>query len=708
MSERTGIFIAIEGSDGSGKAVQHAKLVERLQNDGYAVATYDFPQYTQESSYFVRQYLNGAYGNLDEIGPYTASLFYALDRFEAAKAIKQDLAEGKVVLANRFMASNLAHQGSKLATPEERRGFYIWLDNLEFKLLGIPRPQLSIVLRVPAHISATLLQNRTKPSHLNKEQDIHENNLSHLRQTVTIYDELCHLFPKDYIRIDCVRNNKLMDIDTIHELIYQSIATELPEQSTASIHTNVKHTAPKLKTPISRTKDHLLLSDSRNNVVAFYPGFPTLAASALLSRMTLYGDNITDITATAAAQASYNDQNLHQNSLTSYENTRVRQLAMQPIAINTASHLMAEYMQSQPNALVFEERIFADAPNEQTAPTFHIPTQTDRGASRLFLEVMQKITTSQRTINEKLVEFAEKTSKENPFYGHQARYAATYLTPTARNSSIALSQSLDDLEALAKSCAQSRVIEINQFASALAETMQATIPSFLRHETRQNFTAISETYSPRVQTNHASTPDRPVRLLKHAPRNELSLLENTLYAQAGVSAQELQKIIDSMPFAEKSELLLGSFSAVTSQNILSDVLYDFEIVSSYGFLRFSQQNKLLKKYNRQTLSPRYGYVLPEIIEHADQTAAYESCFELSLDLHNLLQQSGLDQECEYATLLGHKVRYTATLGVSELSALIQISRANSWQELAEYTQAILDEVSLVHPLLFQYLTSAKK
>ena len=74
-----GTFIVIEGTDGSGKSTQFARLTERLVQEGYDVATFDFPQYDQASSYFVQQYLNGKYGTAEEVGPYTGSLFYALD-----------------------------------------------------------------------------------------------------------------------------------------------------------------------------------------------------------------------------------------------------------------------------------------------------------------------------------------------------------------------------------------------------------------------------------------------------------------------------------------------------------------------------------------------------------------------------------------------------------------------------------------------------
>jgi dTMP kinase len=229
MSQSNGLFIVLEGSDGSGKTTQFNLLKERLKAIGYEVEVFDFPRYDKESSYFVRQYLNGHYGHASEISPYTASLFFALDRYEAAIDIRKAVAAGKIVLSNRYVGSNMAHQGGKFSNEAEQRGFFVWEDNLEYQLLGIPRPDINFFLRVPAEVSYDLIKQKQTRSYTNKTHDEHEGDINHLRKSVATYDLLCRLFPKDFKAVDCTEGNRLLSITEINNLIWDDLKLLLPE-----------------------------------------------------------------------------------------------------------------------------------------------------------------------------------------------------------------------------------------------------------------------------------------------------------------------------------------------------------------------------------------------------------------------------------------------------------------------------------------------
>ncbi len=225
---KKGSLIVIEGTDGSGKTEQTARLVRRLKKAGKKVATFDFPRYSNPSAYFVGQYLNGAYGSSEEIKPHAASMFYALDRFEAANEIRKVLARGDIVVANRYVGSNLGHQGGKIGTRAKRRAFFTWDYWLEYDLLKIPKPSLNIILHMPAALAQKLVGKKHARTYLKRgTHDLHEKNIRHLRNAEKTYREIAELFPKDFRVVECVENQKLLSIEEIHERVWKLVSNLL-------------------------------------------------------------------------------------------------------------------------------------------------------------------------------------------------------------------------------------------------------------------------------------------------------------------------------------------------------------------------------------------------------------------------------------------------------------------------------------------------
>jgi dTMP kinase len=221
-----GKFIVIEGPDGSGKSEQFKRLIARMP-PGTIVQTTHFPQYEEPSSYFVREYLAGNYGGLADIGPYEASLFYAMDRYDASvKRLSRWLKAGNTVILDRFVGSNMGHQGSKIADDSERIAFFKWLYEIEYGMLKIPKPGLNIILHVPATIALELRQKRAVAETAPQKKDIHEADLSHLEKTEKVYLQIAELFPNDFTVVECVEDGRLLSIDEVHEKVW-AIAVKL-------------------------------------------------------------------------------------------------------------------------------------------------------------------------------------------------------------------------------------------------------------------------------------------------------------------------------------------------------------------------------------------------------------------------------------------------------------------------------------------------
>src|SRR3989338_1874888 len=120
-----GKFFVLEGMDGSGKATQTKLLVEALKTKGHDVIKIDFPQYSKASAGLIENYLKGMYGSSSDVGPYRASIFYACDRYDLSFQIRQWLQKGNIVIADRYLASNIGHQGGKLMQNKKAWNKYV-------------------------------------------------------------------------------------------------------------------------------------------------------------------------------------------------------------------------------------------------------------------------------------------------------------------------------------------------------------------------------------------------------------------------------------------------------------------------------------------------------------------------------------------------------------------------------------------------------
>ncbi len=214
-----GKFIVIDGTDGSGKATQTKLLVDRLEKEGYSVKTIDFPQYETKSASMVENYLLlGKYGTADEVGPYKASIFYACDRYDASFKIRKWLDEGNIVIADRYVGSNMAHQGGKIEDKSEREKYFEWNYDLEFRIFNIPKPDINFILHVKAEISQRLAKERESSD----KRDIHESDINHLKKAEETYLELSTEY-NEFQLIECVEDEKLLSIEDIQEKLYQKV-----------------------------------------------------------------------------------------------------------------------------------------------------------------------------------------------------------------------------------------------------------------------------------------------------------------------------------------------------------------------------------------------------------------------------------------------------------------------------------------------------
>jgi dTMP kinase len=187
-----GVLIAIEGIDGAGKGTQAAQLIQGLRQHGLTADSLQFPRYSATAfGRSIGDYLNGRFGALDQVHPQLASVLYAGDRFESRTLLLDLLHRNDVLVLDRYVGSNLAHQAAKLAG-QERSDLMDWIELIEFGVFQLPRPQLTVLIDMSSQMSRELVARKGTREYTQQQADLHESNLPYLEKVRRCYLALAH------------------------------------------------------------------------------------------------------------------------------------------------------------------------------------------------------------------------------------------------------------------------------------------------------------------------------------------------------------------------------------------------------------------------------------------------------------------------------------------------------------------------------------
>lgn len=213
-----GKLIVVEGTDCSGKETQTNLLMKILENNDIPVTKFSFPNYESPTGkivggpYLGKNYISDSWfkeGSVN-VDAKVASLYYAADRKYNLKEITKALDYGINVILDRYSYSNMAHQGGKLETKEERDNLYTWIEKLEFELLELPKADIRVFLHMPYEGAMILKENRTSDT-----LDEHEKAENHLKRAEQAYFEIAERFK--FYTIECMENGRIKRIDEIQE-----------------------------------------------------------------------------------------------------------------------------------------------------------------------------------------------------------------------------------------------------------------------------------------------------------------------------------------------------------------------------------------------------------------------------------------------------------------------------------------------------------
>lgn len=226
-----GKLIVIEGTDCSGKQTQSEKLIKRLKKTGRNVHYFSYPNYNSPTGKIIAgpylakpAYMAQSYFSEgpDKVSAKVSGLYYAADRLYNMPELNNLLLSGDVVL-DRYVDSNMAHQGGKIADKRQRFATYKWFEKLEYGLLSLPKADIKVLLYMPHEYSKALRAGRSE------KLDLFESNEEHLKHAERAYLEIAKR--NHYKVINCVKNGQIRSIDDINDELYEYISKKLGVRS---------------------------------------------------------------------------------------------------------------------------------------------------------------------------------------------------------------------------------------------------------------------------------------------------------------------------------------------------------------------------------------------------------------------------------------------------------------------------------------------
>jgi len=738
----SGKYIVIEGVEGVGKTTQLEELAQRLQAAGFPVRTLREPD--SQSDLTARAIRQLTQDPRYPMNTRSEVLLYNAARAQSLQVIKQSVNNGIICLVDRNYLTTLAVQYYGRGDVPDYQAIN---SIISFAVDGV-EPDLCIVLDAPVNILHDRLKSRYTGDRFDNLSDAFlervragylweakQRNLPVVFATdkpTVVADKVWALVTTELSIRQASKAVAAASPASVKEIIDQKKLPEAAQPAATDSDTAfVKKSDNGHFTMTQAGRDYLkeAVTDVTGNVYVFTNKLSPVTIAAAMARLSRRADDMRITILDEFAGKVDKDAQLLQRVITAYGDDSVQQLGGLHVVIENASNLLTKKLEWGRLAAYLEQStryIYFDQKNADGKYRYYTPDYLKPDIKKQYEQAMDIIFDAYSAMVRRLTEYVRSASttpeseRDAAWKGAtraQACDAVRPVLPVATTSTVGIFASGQAYESLIMHLMSDDLPEAQATGQSLLEQGRQVVPMFLERADKperggaaiayraNTAQAVRELAKEHLPDSHAGGAVEPITLVDFWPKNELLLVPDMLYEHSNLSLEQLQTTANAWPYEQK----LAVFRAYIGERLnrrhrpgraLEKAHYSWDLVCDYGIFRDLQRHRMVDDLNWQPLTPRYGYEIPQLIEEAGLTEEFESCFDLSLKLYSLLQKAGYPLEAQYATLLGHKMRWKVTYNAREAFHLHELR--TSPQGHPGYRKLVMqmhEKLSEVHPLL---------
>lgn len=470
------------------------------------------------------------------------------------------------------------------------------------------------------------------------------------------------------------------------------------------------------------------VTNTESPVYSFTKQISPVSVAAAMARLSRRADDMRVTLLDEFIGKVDKDEQLLHRVITAYGDDSVQQLTGQYLVVENASNLLTKKLEWGRLAAYLEQStryIYFDQKDSNGHYRYYVPKDLKGKVRSQYIRTMNQIFDIYSTLVADLTSYvransstpkAEQDGAWRSATKAQACDAIRPLLPVATTSTVGIFASGQALESLIMHLLSDELPEARIVGQQILEEARKTDAKvFLERADKADrggaaiayrantYESVKKLASELLPQNY-TTENEPVRLTSYTPHNELDIVADMLYEHSDMPLDQLQDAVASWPYQQK----LDVFTAYMGERLnrrhrpgraLEKVHYSFDLICDYGIFRDLQRHRMVDDLEWQFLSPRLGYEVPKLVEDAGLVERFEQCFDLSLELYSALQAK-YPLEAQYATLLGHKMRWKLTYNAREAFHLHELR--TSPQGHPGYRKLVLqmhEKVAEVHPLI---------